>query len=335
MKIIKCLFYILIALIYISCGKNNNNDPVIDQPQEPDKDTYQYLFTDTKYQKGFKVGSTIEGNGALHGYLNYNETATGTPVWFIAQWNCINNDILNSTYTVDGSTHEYRTNGGNRVVTNTRTGSVIVDINTSSEYGLNGITSNPREPGEPWPTLLLEYTLADNKILKISDKAEVRMAIDYKVLKVEDMMPAGKTNTGLHSAQFQWFVTIQNRNSSSPDYGRYIWFGLSFYDKRYDFTPLYAAEDGGKEQNTGAFIYMPDMRNIMGAQGKTEIGKTMHVDVDILPVIKSAFTLAQQRKYLLNTAWEELYIGATNIGWEVPGTYNVAVQIDTFNIKYK
>ena len=80
---------------------------------------------------------------------------------------------------------------------------------------------------------------------------------------------------------------------------------------------------------------MPDMRDIMGQQGKTEIGKTMRVDYDVLPVIKKAFALAQQRKYLIHSSWEELYIGASNIGWEVPGTYNTAVQINSFNVKYR
>jgi hypothetical protein len=218
-------------------------------------------------------------------------------------------------------------------VVDTQSGSVILGLNTESEYGQNGHTTNPRKEEEPWPTLLLEYACSENQLLNISNQREIRMVIEYELLKVEDKIPAGKTNTNLHTAQFQWYITVQNRNHSSSDYGRYIWFGLCFYDKRYDFTQLYASEDKGPN-NTGAFIYVPAMRDIMGAQGKTEVGKAMVVDVDILPIIQTAYTVAQQRGYLPNTSWEELYIGGTNIGWEITGTYNAEVRIDSFNIKY-
>ncbi len=337
MKYWKASLYTLLLLCSYACS---TQDPSFDKdeevvPPEEEQKEYEDLFTDSKYLRGFKVGSTDESNGQAQGYLNYNEVATGTPVWLIAQWNCINNDILRSTYTGSGSTHEYKTEGGNRINVNTQTGVIILDLNTVSEYGKNGIASNPRKANEPWPTMLLEYGLTEQEILKVSDKQEIRMAVDFNVLKAEDKMPTGSADPGLHTAQFQWFITVQNRNLSSPDFGRYIWFGLNLYDKRFDFAPLYAAEDGGKEQNTGAFIYMPDMRDIMGQQGKTEIGKTMRVDYDVLPVIKKAFALAQQRKYLIHTSWEELYIGASNIGWEVPGTYNTAVQINSFNVKYR
>jgi hypothetical protein len=243
---------------------------------------------------------------------------------------------MNAAYSFVNNQYEYKVGtNGNRIAVNKNIGTLTLELNASTEYGLNGITSNPRKPNEPWPTLLCEYSIPESRILKISDQKEIRMSIDYKVLKLEDKMPSGTTNVSLHSAQFQWFITVQNRNTNSAEFGRYVWFGLNFYDKRFEFAPLYASQDGGKDNNTGAFIYMPDMKPIMTTQGKSEIGKLFKVDIDVLPLVREAFATAQRNNFLTKTKWEELYIGATNIGWEVPGTYDVAVEINQFDIKYR
>jgi hypothetical protein len=77
------------------------------------------------------------------------------------------------------------------------------------------------------------------------------------------------------------------------------------------------------------------MKSIMLSQGKAQTGKVFNVDVDVLPIIKQAFATAQQRNFLTKTTWNDLYIGSTNIGWEVFGTYDVSVDIYNFNVEYK
>ncbi len=330
------LLYFLLAFVILcsfsKCSKDNN-DPV----EEESAVSYESLFTDTLYQKGFNVSSTQGGNSTLAGILDYAGTTTGSPFWKIAQWYCYNNDLTEAQYSVSGEQLCYAiSNEGNKVYVDTAKGYLTLELNTDTEYGLNGSTSNPRESGQVWPHLLIEHNWDDASSLKISDKEELLMDISYEILKCDDKIPAGKVDASLHAAQFQWYITVQNRNSSSAGYGsEYIWFGLSFFDNRYDYSPLYAAEDGGKEENTGAFIYTPAMQPILSDQGKTEIGKEMKVKVDILPLVKSAYELARERNYLSNTDWDDLYIGSTNIGWEVPGTYNVSVKISKLNIRYR
>ena len=326
------IFSIIIIelLVLVSCQKE------IDPIDEDTESEYSSLFTDRIFENGFSLGSTDEGNGNVIGTLDYDGKATGTPVWKIGQWNCINNDFMNATYSFVNDKHEYKVGTeGNRIAVDTKTGTLSLELNSSTEYGLNGITTNPRRYNEPWPALLCEYSLSEAQILKISDKEEIHMIVDYKVTKLEDKIPPRAYNPGLHAAQFQWFVTVQNRNKSSEDYGQYIWFGFDFHDSRYDYTPAFAAEDGGKENNTGAFIYMPDMQPIMSDLGKAEVNKEFEVDIDVLPLFRDAFDLAQERNYLTNSTWEDLYIGASNIGWETPGTYDVAVDIYQFDIKYR
>lgn len=317
--------FAVLLLCIVSCNTEVDQEPV-----------YNTLFTDKHYANGFFLSSTDEANHAIIGELDYEGKATATPVWKIAQWNCINNDFMNANYNFVNNKHEYRIDTeGNRLAVDVTNGTLTLELNASTEYGLNGITSNPRADFEPWPTILCEYSIPEPKIVKISDKKEIRMVIDYKVIKLEDKMPLGTTNIKLHSAQFQWYITVQNRNNSSSEFGRYIWLGLNFHDKRYDFAPFYAAQDGGKENNTGAFIYLPDMQPLMSDKGKAEVNKKFSVDINILSIIQDAFTLAQQRNFLTKTKWEDLYIGASNIGWEVPGTYDVAVDIYQFDIKYR
>lgn len=315
------------------CSCKKGTSPVV---PDPGSITYSTLFKDTSYANGFFVGSTSEANPNVIGKLNYGGTVTATPVWEIAQWNCLNNDLMKATYSIINNQYQYQVGtNGNRIAVDKTNGTLTLECNASTEYGLNGITSNPRKVNEPWPTLLCEYTIPDVSILKIADQKEIHMTIDYKVLKLEDKMPSGTTNPALHSASFQWYITVQNRNLSSAEYGQYLWFGLCFYDKRYDYAPFYAAQDGGQANNTGMFIYIPDMKPILSSQGPAEIGKKFIVDVNVLPIIREAFTLAQQRNFLTQTKWEDLYIGGTNIGWEVTGTYNVAVEINQFDIKYR
>ncbi len=299
-------------------------------------ETYKSLFPDNSYNNGFDVSTTKEGIAALHGVLNYGGSVKGKPFWRIAQWNCYNNDIVSANYSFVNNMHNYSVGSiGNRITVDTKNNILVLELNASTEYGKNGITTNPRKNYESWPTLLIDHEWTYDDCLKIADKSEIRMNIDYKVLKVIDKMPAGATNTTLHAAQFQWYITIQNRNTLSEDYGHFIWFGLSFYDNRHEYSPYYAAQDGGKESNTGAFIYTPDMKLILSSQGKAEVGKKFSVNADILPIMKEAFALAQKRNYLTSSKWTDMYIGGTNIGWEVPGTYDVSVEISKLNITYR
>lgn len=322
------VFFLLVFMV--SC--NDDVNPVEPEPEL----VYSTLFKDKLYSNGFSVGSTDEGNPGLVGKLDYGGKAIDDPLWMIGQWNCINNDLMDANYTFVNNKHGYKVGtDGNRIVVDTSDGTLTLELNASTEYGLNGITSNPRQLYEPWPALLCEYTIPETEILKVSDKEEIRMVVDYKVTKLDDRMPSGTTDVNLHSAQFQWFITVQNRNTSSEEFGRYIWFGFDFHDKRYAYAPFYAAQDGGKENNTGAFIYMPAMEPLMSNQGGAEVNKKFWVDIDVLPIIRDAFTLAQQRNFLTGTNWEDLYVGASNIGWEVPGTYDVAVEIYQFEIKYR
>jgi hypothetical protein len=214
---------------------------------------------------------------------------------------------------------------------NVETGQVYLELNASADYG-----DTARVEGQSWPHLLIcqNYSAADTKSL---DKAEeVRLSMDFDFIKFDDVM-GSNANKGLHACQFQWYITVQNVNPESPDYGDYFWFGLQFFDNRYTFCVQGLVVDGGKDTATGKAIYTLDMKRVMNYK-IVEAGESYSIDYDILPNIKEALAAVQQMTELnsfKNTTLSDLKIGHTNIGWEMPGTYDGAVLINDFDIQLK
>ena len=131
----------------------------------------------------------------------------------------------------------------------------------------------------------------------------------------------------LHTVQFQWFFSIQNRNKDSLGFGDFFWFGLSFYDyPRYDFPPAFQAKDGGKEENTGKFINIVSSKEFLDKP--VALGQPVSIQVETLSKIKDAFYLAKERNFLKDCNWEDMCIANMNIGFEVTGTFDVSVIIN-------
>lgn len=324
MKKYFCFFLLLMTILLGSNSTRSGNLP-----------EYRYMFPDPKFKLGFRLGSATEGNPKEIGVLTYGATNVGKPFWKIAQWNNINSDLSKAAFSRQGSDFVFESRGS-KIAVDTSKGKILMEVNTSVEYGKNGITHNPRRQGEAWPHLLVSCNFKDEQIVKISDMNEIFMTMNYKLIKCDNKMPAGEINKSLHAAQFFFYITARNNNRSSPDFGKYLWFGLVYFDTRHEFSPLYAAKDGGsKPISTGMFIYQPSMRELMASSGKTEVGKQINTAINALPHLKDAFRLAQARNFLTNTRWDDLYIMGMNYGWEVPGTYDVAVEISNANVKYK
>ena len=295
---------------------------------------YIPLFGDNLFLRGFNLRSTDSANPAIVGNLNYDGTALGnSPYWNFGQWHCVNNDMQTAAFTNVGTVKKYKVGtDGNELIINS-TGKISFVLNTTTEYGLSTTNPhNPRQAADPWPTMLIEHELTNAQTIKIASSNEIRMQMNYTVTMMNNLTPS--YNAGLHTAQFLWYITIQNRNTSSPDYGKYIWFGLNMHDFRYQYAALHASPDAGPN-NTGMFIYSPNMRPIMESQGPAQVGKNFSIDVNVLPLIQEAFTTAKVNNFLSNTTWDDLHIGGMNTGLEVPGTFDVAIDINSFNIKYK
>ena len=100
-----------------------------------------------------------------------------------------------------------------------------------------------------------------------------------------------------------------------------------------------AAYDGGKEDNTGMFIYMFSLSQVDDSldynvvdKPSSVVGQRRNVAVDVLPFIKAGIISAQKKGALKGASWEDMVFNSTNIGWEIPGSYDVSVDIHSMNM---
>jgi hypothetical protein len=126
------------------------------------------------------------------------------------------------------------------------------------------------------------------------------------------------------------FFIIKNIIATSEDRGGYYWFGVPFYDSRYDVPPAYMARDAGKDDATGKFIYTLDGK-VTGATSLKE-GRWTTLRVDLLPHIKDGLQEAVKRGYLQSSDPAEYAVANMNLGWEMPGTFDAAIQVRNLRV---
>ncbi len=298
-------------------------------PEDPVVKENNYL-RDVLFENGFRLSKLDEGAAEYHDTALATLNKGATPVWSAAQWSS-KYDLLGGTHSGGFGEYTFEYDGTNpsakALSVNVKTGDISLTLNAEAEY------ETDRKEGEPWPCILIEQSWFGGDLIRVADLSELTMRMDYTVTKLEDKMH-GAPHAGLHCAQLVWYVTLQNRNLDSPDYGKYIWFGLCLYDNRLAGTvsALYAAEDGGKEENTGAFIYQPSSSDWSPTGRVANVKEKMQIRFDLRKAAKEAYDLAIARNYLGGTKFEDLYIGSTNFGFEVTGTYNVSADISNLGI---
>ena len=283
------------------------------------------LISDPRFEKGFLVKGQQDGDNTVIGKLFAREEP---PDWTLAQWYCgwfrrENGTFPRSHNLIFGRQREE--NGVRSVETASErvvlsNGSLTLSVDGSKEF------LAPRKAGEPWPHLLLEYEIADGP--RLSSLSELGFVFDFTLLACEDR--TGRAEEGLHTAQFVWYVRLADTEPDSPGFGDFIWFGMNAFDRRYPFPALYASEDGGKEIDTGAFIYVPDAREYY--RTPTSVGRRQHVERDLLPLFRAAYAEARKRGYLSRTRWSDLAPTGGNFGWEITGSFDAEMRVDEFGL---
>jgi hypothetical protein len=143
-------------------------------------------------------------------------------------------------------------------------------------------------------------------------------------------MSAVEYDPGLHAAQFQMFFIVKSIRPRSADRGNYYWFGVPFYDSRHDIPPAFMAADAGKKDATGKFIYTVAGETLGEASLKTS--QWVALDVDLLPHIVQGLREAVKREYLKDSGPHDYAVANMNLGWEIPGTFDAAVQVQDFEV---
>lgn len=287
------------------------------------------IILDNRFRNGFAVKPQTDGDNEIIGYLTYGPPGNDPPTMVIAQWYCgywvLNNaeefarhNILNGYRRENGAVTEWG-DASKRLRLDRENGAVELELNTSREY------RGDRAYGEPWPHLLVEY---QTFVMPVYKAEKVELQLDICLHKAICCMD--REDEELHTAQFVWYAILKNINPRKSDFGKYIWFGCTFYDSRYEQIPLSAEIDGGKEVNTGMLIYKPATTEYMPR--RLRVGEKQKICYDITAQIKSAYEEACRRAQFIDTDFEDLAITGGNIGWEVTGTYDVCMQIGNMGL---
>ena len=286
--------------------------------------TEHELIRDPHFQHGFVLLAPEPGKrvpyGALAGFSKEEE-----PIWRLAQWS--------SKSPLESGPPQRLANGAIRFsnqaksVTLGKPGSKDADISLAVHGGVE-YGKRARKSGEPWVHLLLqqeiEHPPALTEIQSVQFHIEVRLKSSQKV-DTSDYSP------GLHAAQFQVFFSVQNRNRQSAGYGEYLWFGIPLYDDRHEFPLAHKTKDTG---GTNMFIFTP--------AGETYTSQSAHakewitVEKDVLPLMREGLQLAWTRGFLQDSqSLADYRIAGMNIGWEVPGIFDVELQVRHLSLKVR
>jgi hypothetical protein len=289
------------------------------------EDGIRPLFLDTGFRRGFLLSYPDPARArAVESVLNLGDD-NNEPIWRLCQWG--------TKYSLAGSPRIHHSNGdmsyrneGKEVLVgapDSQNRDLILEVRATAEYG-----DRARKYGESWPHLLVEQDAA--AIYALVDLEKVQLKISLKLLFFKDGMNKVEYDPNLHAAQFQMFFVVKNINQSSPDLGNYFWFGVPFFDNRHAIPPSYAAKDTGHKNSTNKFIYTIDGREVHVTPLQT--GSWVAMEKDLLPYIKSGLACAVETGYLSSPDPRDYAVANMNIGWEVPGTFDVSMQIRDLSI---
>lgn len=286
-------------------------------PQEPPG---RELVGDPHFALGFRVQDPTPGKIVYTGTLQ-PPGATQPPVWSLAQWT--------SRHTIAGAEPRVLPSGAvewSNAAKAIRIGppgsddaDLTLAVNTSAEY------SHIRARTDPWVHLLVQQRFSEQPAVSALDSLWVRLTVRLLRCQLNDVPGY---NPRIHAAQFVLYLTVQNLNRASEGYGDFLYFGVPLYDNRFpEGTPRFTAPD-----QVGKFIFNPGSAEYLA---KTPHGGDwVSVNRDVLPLVLQGLQTAWERGFLLHSKdLADYHIAGMNMGWEVPGPFDVALQVRDFSVR--
>ena len=291
------------------------------------------LLSNLYFTNGFRVRDlggdqgTTDFIGTFPGNINA-ENAT----WILAQWTA-RYSFMDETVSTQWQPSEgvYFVSSPNEVFgVDTNTGLVTFQCNASRCY------DTPRTASDPWMHLLIEDYFKKDDWGKVSEIKHLSFSVDTQLTKFEDHMD-GAADPGRHSAQFSTGLHIQNLNKDSADYGKVFWLSIPLFDNRTENIAPYNNLDKG----TNSMVFgLPSSDTCVGTYRYTKDGviqagtDTPWVSYyrDVIDDIKTAFANIQGQGYFADSTLDDMYIAGIDMGWEVPGTYDVEMLIKNLDV---
>jgi len=328
----KTMITVLLFLLLVS-GCKKTDDDIVDPPADIDDAKTIELLEDKTFSTGFDLlgVSPAEDGRTIQKWLNYGGDAIKAErnVWYMAQW-WTPYDVADATYHEEGDKYIYETESRTIAVEPSNNGYLRIDLSSAKEYG-----DQPRVYGQSWTHALIEQSF--NESVGMSELSQLIVTLDFNIHYVRNMHEEGTYNPSLHAAQFLWYLTLRNVVDEDSEYdevgsrGDYLWFGIPIYDNRSDFIEQSNHIDQGAAGTTNKLIYSMSSKNYLSEI--IEFDKTYTIQVDVLPYLKDAFIYAINNDLLINCQFENMQIGYMNLGWELPGSFEVASTIQNISIK--
>jgi hypothetical protein len=295
------------------------------------------LFEDTVFRRGFDLSSPSSAKGRVVEKVleGIEAKATGAPgasgvglgatpalpvvrpAWRLCQWATRVSlaaaprvDLPDGAVSYEDETKRVVFGGGS-----TGGPDLVLDLRAVAEY-----EGRTRKAGEAWPHLLVEQDTA--RVFPLDRLKALELAVDLRLSVFVDGMKE-KADPGLHAAQFQLFFIVKDVAPGGT--GDFLWFGVPFFDSRAEYPPGHQAKDGGKDDATGKFIYSIDGREALPASLRG--GRRVAIRKDLLPFIRDALVCAVRERFLESADPARYAVVNMNLGWEMPGAYDAAVEV--------
>ena len=306
-----------------------------DAKEGAEKSAAVELFGDLKFERGFEIVNGPRTLGVLRLPLAGEKAENGgagnvdgaAPTWKLAQHHSKFDLSRPETQTATATEARAATPGLAVARTKTPDGSVALRLEVAADAEYDA----PRRADQNWLHLLLQRDFPPSERVSFADVESLVFACDAQVLRSERLMTDAEFNPDLHATQASVYFAISNDDPKSPDFRDYIWFGVSFFDDRWEIQTDYVAVDGDpKTIGTGKLIYrLGEQRTIDDILGGINpfSKKPVRIEIDLAQYLGGALQAAKERGFLTETRVEQMNLAHFNFGWETPGTYRAALEI--------
>lgn len=282
------------------------------------------LFQDANFRGGFTATGSENSTPNAGNLLSPGVSAA--PAWRLCQWG--SRHILGAR--PFGEDDAFRATASGFEISNeakavrvSSDGVILLDINGNAEY------DRPRKVGEAWPHLLVEQIFPEP--IRLLKHPRLNFRLEARITHCKAAPYAASLDPNLHTAQVSAFFTVHHSPAGKTKSADMIWFGIPIFDARYPIPPPHFALDTGKADATGKFIALLDGARFWTTP--TGDGEWHKLDVDLIPLLEEALQKSQEHGHLKDAKLEELALTTFNLGWEIPGPYDAALELRGLSLK--
>lgn len=205
-------------------------------------------------------------------------------------------------------------------------------LDTSAYY--NG---RPAVQGDYWPHLLIEQEDFRYKELDKPTREYYRCKCKSMILSMDirlgDYTETAVDGDWVRAAQFLLYFYVKGINSND-----FCWFGIQFFDNRWDKGDHYIGYDGGKADASGAMIYLIGSKYVYPGESLWKDGSPQpngdwrHIEIDLRPYLDDMLQKGLEDGYFKVKSIDKLCINGMNMGWETIGTFSHTMYVKNLSL---